>query len=391
MNKGVHERGRPFGPAHGRFFYEREDFMQQTVYLQLEDGSCYEGKSFGAPLDGDRVGEVVFTTAMTGYQETLTDPSYFGQMVVQTFPLIGNYGINASDFESEKAHLSAYIVREWCPQPSNFRSKTDLDTFLKEQGVPGIFGVDTRSITRRIRERGVMNGRLTLRKPEAPDALSLSGWKIKNAVSSVTSRSVRQLPSGLSRFHVVVWDFGVKHGILRHLQSLDCSVTTVPAGASAEEILSLSPDGILLGNGPGDPRDNPSIVAQLALLCRSRIPIFGICLGHQLLALANGADTEKLKYGHRSANQPVRDLLTGRDYITSQNHGYTVKNDSLPPGCSLRFLNLNDGTCEGLSYEAFPGLSVQFHPEACPGPMDSSFLFEEFVAMMAERRTRICH
>lgn len=364
--------------------------MQQTVYLQLEDGACYEGKRFGAPLKGDLVGEVVFTTAMTGYQETLTDPSYFGQMVVQTFPLIGNYGINASDFESEKAHLSAYIVREWCPHPSNFRSKTDLDTFLKRQGVSGICGLDTRSLTRRIRERGVMNGRLTLHKPENADASTLAGWKIENAVSAVTSNSSSHLPSGLSRFHVAVWDFGVKHGILRHLQALDCSVTTVPAGASAEDILALSPDGILLGNGPGDPKDNPSIVSQLSRLCESQIPIFGICLGHQLLALANGADTEKLKYGHRSANQPVRDLRTGRDYITSQNHGYAVKNDSLPPCCSLRFLNLNDGTCEGLSYENFPGLSVQFHPEACPGPTDSSFLFEEFFTMMAERRKRTC-
>ena len=364
--------------------------MQQTVYLKLEDGSCYKGKSFGAPIKDDLTGEVVFTTAMTGYQETLTDPSYFGQIVVQTFPLAGNYGINASDFESSKAHPRAYIVREWCPHPSNFRCRTTLDTFLKEQGVAGIYGMDTRSLARRIREYGAMNGLITLQEPGKEKTVPKKGTNIRDAVRRVSSHSMALLPSGLSRFHVAVWDFGVKRGILRHLQALECSVTVVPADACASEILSLAPDGILLGNGPGDPKDNLSVLSQLPALCRSGIPIFGICLGHQLLALSNGADTEKLKYGHRSANQPVRDLATGRDYITSQNHGYTVKNDSLPPGCSLRFLNLNDGTCEGLSYENFPGLSVQFHPEACPGPADTSFLFEEFIAMMAERRKHIC-
>ena len=324
--------------------------MEQTVYLQLEDGTCLTGKHFGAPLKEDVIAEVVFTTAMTGYTETLTDPSYYGQMVVQTFPLIGNYGVNPKDFESKGIHMSAYITREWCPCPSNFRCQMDLDAFLKQQNVPGIYDLDTRYLTKLIRERGVMNGRLT----------SL-------------------------RHHVVLWDFGAKQNIIRKLHALNCDLTIVPASTTAARILSYSPDGIMLSNGPGNPKDNPAIISELSHLCKSGIPIFGICLGHQLLALANGADTEKLKYGHRGANQPVKDLLTGRDYITSQNHGYAVKNDSLPDNAVLRFINLNDGTCEGVSYQDFPGFSVQFHPEACGGPHDSEFLFREFVALMERR------
>lgn len=364
---------------------ERGVLMEQTVYLQLEDGTCLTGKHFGAPLKEDVIAEVVFTTAMTGYTETLTDPSYYGQMVVQTFPLIGNYGVNPKDFESKGIHMSAYITREWCPCPSNFRCQMDLDAFLKRQNVPGIYDLDTRYLTKLIRERGVMNGRLTSLRPDSAAVEDLKSWAITDAVAHVTCREPYQIPSPLPRHHVVLWDFGAKQNIIRKLHALNCDLTIVPASTTAARILSYSPDGIMLSNGPGNPKDNPAIISELSHLCKSGIPIFGICLGHQLLALANGADTEKLKYGHRGANQPVKDLLTGRDYITSQNHGYAVKNDSLPDNAVLRFINLNDGTCEGVSYQDFPCFSVQFHPEACGGPHDSEFLFREFVALMERR------
>lgn len=363
--------------------------MEQTVYLQLEDGICLTGKQFGAPLKEDVMAEVVFTTAMTGYVETLTDPSYYGQMVAATFPLTGNCGVNPMDFESKGIHMSAFLTREWCRHPSNFRSRMDLDTFLKQQGIPGVYDLDTRQLTKRIRESGVMNGRLTASRPSPKSAQELAAWHIKAAVESVTCSSSHSLPAALSRFHVVVWDFGAKQNILRKLHALGCSLTIVPALTSCEEITALFPDGVLLSNGPGNPKENPSIVSEIAKLCRTGIPVFGICLGHQLLALANGADTHKLRYGHRSANQPVRDLQDGRCYITSQNHGYAVRNDTLPQDADLRFLNLNDDTCEGIRYRSFPGLSVQFHPEACGGPHDSEFLFGEFLALM-ERRAIEC-
>lgn len=281
--------------------------------------------------------------------------------------------------------MSAYITREWCSYPSNFRCQMDLDAFLKQQNIPGIYDLDTRYLTRLIRERGVMNGRLTAACPDETSADALKNFAITDAVSHVTCKEAYQIPSPLPRHHVVLWDFGAKENIIRKLHALNCDLTVVPASTTAARILSFSPDGIMLSNGPGNPKDNPAIISELSRLCKSGIPIFGICLGHQLLALANGADTEKLKYGHRGANQPVKDLLTGRDYITSQNHGYAVKNDSLPDNAVLRFINLNDGTCEGVSYQDFPGFSVQFHPEACGGPHDSEFLFREFVALMERR------
>lgn len=364
--------------------------MSLTAYLQLQDGTCYTGKTFGAPLTKDVTAEMVFTTAMTGYPETLTDPSYYGQMVVQTFPLIGNYGVQPSDFESHGVHMSAYLVREWCPTPSNFRSQLDLDTFLKQQGIPGLFGLDTRSLTRRIREQGVMNARLTLTPPadSVPDPCLLD-WHVTDAVSHVTCPAPYTLPAALPRFHVVVWDFGAKQNLLRMLHARGCSLTVVPSHTTADRILALKPDGILLSNGPGNPKDNPDIIQNLAVLCRAQIPLFGICLGHQLLALACGGDTEKLKYGHRGANQPVKDLASGRCYITSQNHGYAVKTACLPADAALRFYNCNDKTCEGISYQNFPGFSVQFHPEACGGPHDTAFLFDEFVTLM-ERSKQKC-
>lgn len=356
--------------------------MGQTVYLQLEDGTCFTGKHFGAPLKKDVIAEVVFTTAMVGYTETLTDPSYYGQMVVQTFPLIGNYGVNPADFESEGIHMSAYITREYCEYPSNFRCQMDLDSLLKEQNIPGIYDIDTRQLTRIIRESGVMNGRLTLKKPTPKDAALLLTHKVCEAVPSVTCKAPYTLNSPIARRHVVVWDFGAKQNILRRLHAHQCNLTVVPSHTTCEEILNLNPDGIMLSNGPGDPKENASVIEELRKLCTKDIPIFGICLGHQLLALANGADTVKLKYGHRGANQPVKDMLTGRNYITSQNHGYAVLSPSIPEGATERFININDGTCEGISYTAFPGFSVQFHPEACGGPKDTEFLFQEFIDLM---------
>ncbi|MGN0243027.1 MAG: carbamoyl phosphate synthase small subunit [Lachnospiraceae bacterium] len=364
--------------------------MKQKIYLQLEDGSIYEGYSFGAPLTENVIAEVVFTTAMTGYVETLTDPSYYGQMLVQTFPLIGNYGVHPADFESSKIHMSAYIVHEYCNAPSNFRNQFDLDSLLKRNNIPGICNIDTRSLTKRIRSKGVMVGCLCNSPISSEEVASLSHWKIDHAVSHVTSSQISRISTSLPKHHVVLWDFGAKENIVRSLTQRDCDVTTVPASSTCEEILALHPDGILLSNGPGNPKDNSSIIKELQKLCQAHIPTFGICLGHQLLALANRGDTEKLKYGHRGSNQPVKDMETGRTYITSQNHGYAVKNDCLPANSDLYFKNVNDDTCEGIRYHSFPGFSVQFHPEACGGPHDTEYLFQEFIHLMEGAKSS-CH
>ena len=356
--------------------------MKQKIYLQLEDGSIYEGCSFGAPLSHNVVAEVVFTTARTGYVETLTDPSYYGQMVVQTFPLVGNYGVNSFDFESKKIHMSAYIVHEYCPTPSNFRNQFDLDSFLKRNDIPGIYGIDTRALTKKIRSSGVMVGCLSTSPLSDKELTTLTSWNIQDAVKQVSGHTASEFQTSLPKHHVVLWDFGAKENILRSLLRLDCNVTVVPYSATCEEILAYNPDGIMLSNGPGNPKDNLEIITELAKLCSYKIPTFGICLGHQLLALANGGDTEKLKYGHRGANQPVRDVSSGQTYITSQNHGYAVRNDKLPISADISYINLNDNTCEGLTYHAFPGFSVQFHPEACGGPHDTEFLFRHFTALM---------
>lgn len=364
--------------------------MNQNIYLQLEDGSIYKGCSFGAPLTTNITAEVVFTTAMTGYIETLTDPSYYGQMVIQTFPLIGNYGVTPSDFESKKIHMSAYIVCEYCSQPSNFRSRFDLDTFLKNNNIPGIYNIDTRALTKKIRSNGAMVGCLCTSPLSKIELASLTNWKINNAIENVSCPSLTRFYSSLPKHHVVLWDFGAKENILRSLLRLNCDVTIVPSHTTCEEILSLTPDGIMLSNGPGNPKDNPNIILEVQKLCTSGIPIFGICLGHQLLALANGGDTEKMKYGHRGANQPVKDTKTGKTYITSQNHGYAVKTYKIPPFSNISFINVNDHTCEGIEYHQFPGFSVQFHPEACGGPHDTEFLFQKFIDLM-EGAKQSCH
>ncbi len=359
--------------------------MENKAYLILENGDVYEGFAFGAKKE--IIGELVFTTAMTGYLETLTDPSYYGQIVCQTFPLIGNYGVIPSDFESKKPALKAYIVREWCRQPSNFRCEGVLDAFLKQSDVPGLYGIDTRRLTKTVREYGVMNAKITYTKPDKlsdDDYNTLKSYKVINAVKSVTAAEAESFSAENPRFNVVLMDFGAKDNIRRELVKKGCNVTVVPGNTSAEAIKAMNPDGIMLSNGPGDPAENVEIINQLKILCEAKIPTFGICLGHQLLALSQGAKTKKLKYGHRGANQPATDTQTGRVYITSQNHGYAVVADSLPQNAYESFINANDGTCEGVTYKDMPAFTVQFHPEACGGPLDTSFLFDKFLNLMQE-------
>ena len=359
--------------------------MSRTAYLILENGTVFEGKAFGA--EKETMGELVFTTAMTGYLETLTDPSYYGQVVIQTFPLIGNYGVIPSDFESDSPSLKGYIVREWCQAPSNFRCEGDLDTFLKESDIPGIYGIDTRALTRIVREYGVLNCKIAY-SDKVDDKLleEIKNYVITEAVENTTLKEKKEFKADNGTLDVVLMDFGAKHNICREPVKRGCNVTVVPADTFAEEIKSMNPDGVMLSNGPGDPSSNTEIIAQLKKLCEYKIPTFGICLGHQLLALSQGAKTEKLKYGHRGANQPAKEIETGRVYITSQNHGYAVVSDSMPANGKVSFANGNDNTCEGVTYTDMPAFSVQFHPEACGGPHDTAFLFDRFIKLMKDNK-----
>ena len=345
-------------------------------YLILQDGQVFEGVRFGA--ETDTVGELVFTTGMCGYVETLTDPSYAGQIVMQTYPLIGNYGIIREDFEGACC-VKGYVVREYCDTPSNFRTDCDLDAYLKEQGVPGLCGVDTRELTRIIREHGVMNAAICDEIPA--DLTPIKTYAITGVVEAVSCKEPDRYPAeGEECFRVSLIDYGAKRNIVRELQKRGCTVTVLPASTSAEEILAADPDGVMLSNGPGDPAENTYQIEQIRKLL-GKVPMFGICLGHQLTALAAGGSTYKLKYGHRGVNQPVRDLNGVRTYITSQNHGYAVDGDTVKLG-KVRFVNANDGTCEGIDYPELKAFTVQFHPEACTGPKDTSFLFDQFVELM---------
>lgn len=345
-------------------------------YLILQDGQVFEGVRFGA--ETDTVGELVFTTGMCGYVETLTDPSYAGQIVMQTYPLIGNYGIIREDFEGACC-VKGYVVREYCDTPSNFRTDCDLDTYLKEQGVPGLCGVDTRELTRIIREHGVMNAAICDEIPA--DLTPIKTYAITGVVEAVSCKEPDRYPAeGEECFRVSLIDYGAKRNIVRELQKRGCTVTVLPASTSAEEILAAGPDGVMLSNGPGDPAENTYQIEQIRKLL-GKVPMFGICLGHQLTALAAGGSTYKLKYGHRGVNQPVRDVEGVRTYITSQNHGYAVDSDTVKLG-KVRFVNANDGTCEGIDYPELKAFTVQFHPEACTGPKDTSFLFDQFVELM---------
>ena len=349
------------------------------VYLTLENGRQFTGFSFGAQKEV--VGELVFTTGMTGYIETLTDPSYYGQIVTQTFPLIGNYGMIEADMESKKPWVTAYIVREKCDKPSNFRCEGTIDDFLKKQGIPGIYGIDTRELTKIVREAGVMNAAIT--KKPLNDLSEVRSYVIKDAVKSVTCSEIEYLgdPDGIK---IAVWDFGAKCNSMRELAKRGCYCMKVPSYYTAEQILALEPQGLMLTNGPGDPSENTEIILNIRKLA-GKLPIFGICLGHQLFALAMGGKTKKMKYGHRGSNQPVKNLDTGRVYISSQNHGYEVISSSVEGG-KLSFVNANDGTCEGFEYPELNAYTVQFHPEACGGPMDASFLFDKFILNIKEGR-----
>jgi len=376
--------------------------------LALEDGRVWRGRGFGA--EADVVGEVVFNTSMTGYQEILTDPSYCGQIVTMTYPLIGNYGVNEEDIESRRVFAEGFIVRELSRTYSNWRAGGSLEQYLKDAGVPGISDIDTRSLVRHIRERGSMRGCLsTLQSDEqavierARTAPAMIGADLASVVTcskpyvwTDTQSSAYGSPSLLHpnasgdaktspRFHVAAYDFGLKHNSLRNLAALGCRVTVVPAHTSAEHVIDLKPDGVWLSNGPGDPEPLTGIVANLKKLI-GRYPVFGICLGHQLMGLALGGRTYKLPFGHHGGNQPVKDLTTGRVEITAQNHGFAVDGDSLPSDCEVTHINLNDNTIEGLRHRSLPVYSVQYHPEAGPGPHDPSYLFDRFVEMMDSNR-----
>ena len=346
----------------------------------MENGRVFEGEGFGAA--GDTIGELVFTTGVVGYVETLTDPSYAGQIIMHTFPEMGNYGIIHEDYESWKCHARGVVVRNWCENPSNFRCEETLDAFLKNQGVVGICGVDTREITQIIRETGVMNAMITNTVPEGvPEAVK--NYTVKGVVPETSTKSPYIVaPKGEGLFNVALIDYGAKRNIIRELSELGCRVTVFPQNTTADEILAAAPDGIMLSNGAGDPAENTACIAEIKKLL-GKVPIFGICLGHQLLALAAGGKTEKLRYGHRGGNQPVKNLESGRVYITSQNHGYAVLSESLDPSVAvLSYVNLNDNTCEGLDYPSLGAFSLQFHPEAHCGPRDMRFAFKKFLNLM---------
>ncbi|MBE0597130.1 MAG: glutamine-hydrolyzing carbamoyl-phosphate synthase small subunit [Desulfuromonadales bacterium] len=370
--------------------------------LALADGKVFHGRALGAP--GEITGEVVFNTSMTGYQEILTDPSYAGEIVVMTYPLIGNYGINPEDVESSRPHLAGFVVKEACDFPSNWRSRMSLDAYLKEQGIPGIQGIDTRALVRHIRDQGAQTGivssvdldpaSLVAKARQAPSIVG------RDLVQEVTGRSAYhwtqgpwQLGNGYAgatpptKYKVVAYDFGIKRNILRNLVASGCDVTVVPATTSAEEVLAMQPDGVFLSNGPGDPE--PIVYAQENIRrLLGKKPIFGICLGHQLLSIALGGRTYKLKFGHRGGNQPVRREDGHQVEITAQNHGFAVDADSIRDDAVLTHLNLNDNTVEGLVHKTLPAFSVQYHPEASPGPHDARYLFEKFVEMMENQKTK---
>ena len=355
------------------------------AFLILEDGHVFTGTSIGAQREV--ISEIVFNTSMTGYLEVLTDPSYAGQAVVMTYPLIGNYGVCYEDMESERPWPDGYIVRELSRIPSNFRSQDTIQHFLEKYEIPGIAGIDTRALTKILRESGTMNGMITTKEYASLDEVlpRIKAYATGKVVERVTCKEKKVLENdGLK---VALLDLGAKKNIARSLHERGCEVTIYPAHTKAEEIIGARPDGIMLSNGPGDPKDCGPVIDEIRKLYETDIPIFAICLGHQLMALATGADTYKLKYGHRGGNHPVRDLETGKVYISSQNHGYAVDAKSLDPAVAVpAFENVNDHTNEGLRYTGKNIFTVQFHPEACPGPQDSSYLFDRFIKSMEVKK-----
>lgn len=350
--------------------------------LILEDGTFFVGEAFGSTEQ--KVGEVVFNTGMTGYQEILSDPSYCGQIVTMTYPLIGNYGINRDDFESIEPSIQGLIVKEICDVPSNWRSEMTVDAYFKEKNIPGLAGIDTRKLTRIIRQYGTLKGMICDMDVDVTEAVTyLQKTELpRDQVKRVSTKSAYPSPGRGHR--VVLIDFGMKHGILRELNKRNCDVIVLPYNATAQEVLRLHPDGVMLSNGPGDPKDVPEAIEMIQGIL-GRVPLFGICLGHQLFALACGADTEKMKFGHRGSNHPVKHIATGKVAITSQNHGYTVTVESLRhTRLEVTHVALNDGTIEGLRHLDVPAFTVQYHPEASPGPEDANDLFDEFMTMIEQ-------
>ena len=360
--------------------------MTSKAHLVLEDGTVFSGRPFGAEEAAH--GEVVFTTCMTGYQEALTDPSFAGQILVMTFPLQGNYGVNPFDVESRRVQVRGFVVREACDLPSHWRSEGTLHDYLAANGIPGIEGVDTRALTRRLRSAGVMMGTITREDPDQALARlrDLPRYEGHDFVSEVTApEPFRWKDPERPERHVVVLDLGVKHNIMRMLAARGCRVTAVPCATSAEDILDLGPDGVVLSPGPGDPALLDYAV-ETAKGLAGRVPIFGICLGHQVLARAWGARSFKLKFGHRGANHPVQERATGRVSITAQNHGYAIDPDRLPSSVEVSHVHLNDGTCEGLRHKEHPIFTIQYHSEASPGPRDNAYLFDRFLELVEEGR-----
>ena len=369
----------------GIFKTGKDKGEKMKAFLILEDGHVFTGRSIGSTREA--VSEIVFNTSMTGYLEVLTDPSYAGQAVVMTYPLIGNYGIWYEDMESERPWVDGFIVRELSRMPSNFRSEDTIQNFLEKNDIPGICGIDTRALTKILRESGTMNGMITTDENYNMDEVmkKLKAYSTGDEVSKVSCREKKVLPG--DGYKVALLDLGAKKNIARSLNERGCEVTIYPSSTTAEEIIASRPDGIMLSNGPGDPKACVQVIKEIRKLYETEIPIFAICLGHQLMALATGADTFKLKYGHRGGNHPVKDMETGRVYISSQNHGYAVDPESLDPQVAVpAFTNVNDGTNEGLKYVGKNIFTVQYHPEACPGPQDSSYLFDRFLKMMEEKK-----
>ena len=355
---------------------------KKKVYLTLQNGDVFQGYSFGA--EGDAVGELVFSTGMVGYIETLTDPSNYGQIVVQTFPLIGNYGMVNSDVESDKAWVSAYVVREICDQPSNFRTDETLEAYLKKQGVIGIYGVDTRQLTKILREQGAMNALISKKPLSETEVQALRGYKVENAVNAVAPTEKAVYGEENAKYTIALWNFGSKMSTIKHFTEKNCRVISMPATATAEEILALNADGVVLGDGPGDPAENRAIIEEVKKILGKK-PVYGVGLGHQLVALALGAKTQKQKYGHRGGNQPVKCTKCGKVYISAQNHGYEVVTDSVKQGL-IKFVNVNDNSCEGIDYDELNAFTTQFTPECCGIGYVENPLYNKFFAMMDKEK-----